>query len=137
MYMDLDAHPNASPYYEIAIPASTETNAAGTYFHKPNFVIANLAVGGNFPGIYNISGITALNNGPQSMYIDWIRIYQCGDANQSFVCPSPSDPIEPEPTTGIEDVQSDNVQGTKELRNGQLLIRRGDNIYTITGQIVK
>ena len=136
MYMDIDKNP--SPYFQQNLePNEDEWYNRQVIFGKPNFVIANLAVGGNFPGIYNISGITALNNGPQSMYIDWIRIYQCGDANQSFVCPSPSDPIEPEPTTGIENVQSDNIQGTKELRNGQLLIRRGDNIYTITGQIVK
>jgi hypothetical protein len=73
------------------------------------------------------------------MYIDWIRIYQRGDANESFVCPSASDTIEPEPENwqGIENVQGNNIQGTKVLLNGQLLIRRGGNVYTITGQIIK
>ena len=101
------------------------------------FIIANLAVGGNFPGIGDINKITALANGPRSMYIDWIRIYQKGDANQSFVSPSASDAIEPERAQGIEEVPSDQVPSTKVLRNGQLLIIRGEKVYTITGQILK
>ena len=44
-------------------------------FGKPNFIIANLAVGGNFPGMWEINKVTALANEPRSMYIDWIRIY--------------------------------------------------------------
>jgi len=35
---------------------------------------------------------------------------------------------------GIEDVQSDNVQCTKVVRDGQILIFRGDKTYTLTGQ---
>lgn len=38
---------------------------------------------------------------------------------------------------GIEDVQENTVQGTKILRDGQLLILRGDKIYTITGQQIQ
>ena len=96
--------------------------------------------GGNFPGIFNINGVTALANGPRAMYIDWIRIYQRGDAGQSFSCPSASDAIEPEGGwQGIEAVMGDGlpVMGKKELRNGQILIRRGEKIYTIMGQIVE
>lgn len=40
-------------------------------------------------------------------------------------------------STGIDDVQSDNVQSTKVLRDAQLLIIRGDKTYTVTGQRVK
>lgn len=43
----------------------------------------------------------------------------------------------PEHTTDIEFVQSDNVPYTKELRDGHLYIRRGETVYTISGQIVK
>ena len=39
--------------------------------------------------------------------------------------------------TGVENVQSDNVQSTKVLRNGQLIIIRGDKEYNAQGQIVK
>lgn len=139
MYMDKEAHPENGPYFH----ADLEPNEDADYnrqlvFGKPNFVIANLAVGGNFPGIYKINDITALANGPRSMYIDWIRIYQRGDANESFACPSASDEIEPEGTQGIEPILDASLQrGEKVLRNGQLLIRRGENVYTITGQIAK
>lgn len=138
MYMDKDAHPENGAYFH----ADLEPNDNPDYnrqlvFGKPNFVIANLAVGGNFPGIFNIDGISALNNGSQSVYIDWIRIYQRGDAGESFVCPSPSDPIEPENPQGIITAKGERTNGEKVLHNGQMLIRRGEHIYTITGQIVQ
>lgn len=138
MYMDKEAHPENGAYFH----ADLEPNEDADYnrqlvFGKPNFVIANLAVGGNFPGIFNIDGISALNNGPQSMYIDWIRIYQRGEVSETFVCPSVSDPIEPENPQGIEKVPSDQVPCTKVLRNGQLLIRHGEKMYDVMGQIVE
>ena len=139
MYMDKEAHPENEAYFH----ADLEPNDDADYnrqlvFGKPNFIIANVAVGGNFPGIFDINKITALANGPRSMYIDWIRIYQRGDANESFVCPSASDAIEPEGTQGMEPTPSPSLKGgEKVLLNGQLLIRRGDNVYTITGQIIK
>lgn len=43
----------------------------------------------------------------------------------------------PEHTTDIENVQGDNAPCTKELRDGHLYIRRGETIYTLSGQIVK
>ena len=139
MYMDKEAHPENEAYFH----ADLEPNEDADYnrqlvFGKPNFIIANVAVGGNFPGIFDINKITALANGPRSMYIDWIRIYQRGDANESFVCPSASDAIEPEGTQGMEPTPNPSLKGgEKVLLNGQLLIRRGDNVYTITGQIIK
>jgi len=138
MYMDKDAHPENGAYFH----ADLEPNEDADYnrqlvFGKPNFVIANLAVGGNFPGIFNINGVTALTNGPQKMYIDWIRIYQRGDAGQSFVCTSPSDEIETERMENNLSPTLPSREGEKVLRNGQLLIRRGEHIYTITGQIVE
>ena len=38
---------------------------------------------------------------------------------------------------GVENVQSNQVQNTKILRNGQILILRGDRTYTLTGAEVK
>ena len=138
MYMDLDTHP-AEPYFQQQLePNNDEWYNRQVIFGKPNFLIANLAVGGNFPGIYSVNQITALADGPRSMYIDWIRIYQRGDANESFHSPSASDPIEPENPQSIE-VTGDGLQvtGEKFMRDGQLLIRRGEKIFTITGQIVR
>ena len=37
----------------------------------------------------------------------------------------------------IDQVSSDKVQCTKELRDGQLLIRRGDKTYTVAGQVIE
>ena len=39
--------------------------------------------------------------------------------------------------TSVDQVPSDQVQSTKFLRNGQILILRGDKTYTVTGQEVK
>lgn len=39
--------------------------------------------------------------------------------------------------TGFEDVQSDDVQCTKVVRDGQIFILRGEKIYTLTGVEVK
>lgn len=135
MYMDDVPEPYFHADLEHAESAEYDRKVV---FGKPNFIIANLAVGGNFPGIFDINKITALADGPRSVYIDWIRIWQRGDANESFSCPSPSDEIEPENPQGIEPTPVPSLQGgEKVLRNGQLLIRRGENVYTITGQIVK
>lgn len=138
MYMDKEAHPENGAYFH----ANLEPNENADYnrqlvFGKPNFIIANLAVGGNFPGIYNINGITALAAETRSMYIDWIRIYQRGDEGQSFVCPSDSDPIEQASAQDLENVQRDNVPCIKVLRDGRLFIIRDEHFYTIIGQIIQ
>ena len=131
MYMDKDAHPEYGPYFKAKLePNDDEWYNRQVIFGKPNFVIANLAVGGNFPGIWDIDGITALNDGPRKMYIDWIRIYQQGTTSETFVCPTDSDPIEPENTSGLEQPTSDSSlqgRGEKVLRDGQLFIRRGEH----------
>lgn len=139
MYMDKDAHPENGAYFHADLEPNNDANYdRQLVFGKPNFIIANLAVGGNFPQIWDINKITALANGPRSMYIDWIRIYQRGDDNQSFSCHSASDAIEPDRAQGIEPTPNPSLKGgEKVLLNGQLLIRRGGNVYTITGQIIK
>ena len=45
-------------------------------FRKDNFILLNLAVGGNFPGIWDINQITALSDGPAEMEIDYVRVFQ-------------------------------------------------------------
>ena len=44
---------------------------------------------------------------------------------------------ETEETQGIETVQGDNVPCTKFVENGQVFIRRGNEVYNLQGQIVK
>jgi hypothetical protein len=40
-------------------------------------------------------------------------------------------------TEGIDNVQSDNVQCTKVLRNGQIYILRGEKMYDVSGKEIK
>lgn len=137
MYMDIDQNPN--PYFQQTLePNSNPDYNRQLVFGKPNFLIANLAVGGDFPGIYTINGITALSSGPRAMYIDWIRIYQRGDDNESFVCPTSSDPIEPEPENwqGMETVTHRQSSIRKFIHDGQIYISRNGAVYTLDGRLL-
>ena len=90
MYVDLDKRPEESPYFEMTISgdaidydAPDGDWSAGLYFHKNFHLLFNLAIGGNFTGIWNSSLITALNetNGNEAkMYVDWVRVYQQSDS---------------------------------------------------------
>lgn len=93
MYVDLDKNPNAQPYYTMNIVGPDVAGNVGRYFHKPFFVLLNLAVGGNFTGITgnsNISKITALpsDGTPVKMWVDYVRIYQKGGPNDLFSGPA-------------------------------------------------
>ncbi len=76
MYLDLDKYPDAAPYYEMGITETEDEWATGRYFHHDFFIVYDLAVGGNFPGIWDASGITAVGAEPVSMYIDFVKVYQ-------------------------------------------------------------
>ena len=74
LQMYVDADPEA--YLDIDITKREKPSDIGYSFHKPQFILFNLAVGGDFPGIHDADGITALDNGDQSMLVDYVRIYQ-------------------------------------------------------------
>lgn len=76
MYLDLDKHPNAEPYFNMNISDTSSDSSAGRYFHKDFFIIFNLAVGGNFPQIWDINEVTALKDGDAKMYVDFVKVYQ-------------------------------------------------------------
>lgn len=136
MYVDLDKTNPQMPYYKIDIPQDDPGNewSAGNYFHKENFILFNLAIGGNFPGIYNASGITALNdaNGNEaSMYVNYVKVYQKGGAGESIFMLVDGD------MSGIEDVTvSDNDLVIR--RDGDVLNCEGAQIdvYTVSGTLV-
>ncbi|QQO09996.1 glycoside hydrolase family 16 protein [Breznakiella homolactica] len=70
MYLD----GNSDPYFIMDI----EAESVRDYFHKPYFIILNLAAGGDFPRIYDSGGVTALNaenNFTAAMYVDFVRVY--------------------------------------------------------------
>lgn len=56
----------------ISNPASFD----GHEFHRPHFLILNLAVGGNFPGIWHAGGISAPL--PAQYVVDYVRIFDNG-----------------------------------------------------------
>lgn len=76
MYLDKDVHPDVAPYYYMDIAEKSTPDSGGYFFHKPFFIVLNLAVGGDYPGIYDVEQITALSQGDALMYIDYVRIYQ-------------------------------------------------------------
>ena len=137
MYVDRDKYPNATPYYRMTIPHSSADTDPGKYFHKPNFIILNLAVGGNFPGIWEINAITALQNGPRSMYIDYVRVYQRGDSGESFYSAVASDPIEGGISNDLQITDSDSQSAARKvLRNGQWFILRNGEMYDMMGRTI-
>lgn len=91
MYLDQDKYPDVKPYFEMNIDGYADAKAPGHYFNKEFFVLFNLAVGGNFTGIWDINKITGLSNGPAYMYVDYVRMYQRGDAGESYNGPVISD----------------------------------------------
>lgn len=111
MYVDLDKRSPQTPYFKMDIPANEPDNewSAGNYFHKENFILFNLAIGGNFPGIHDAAGITALNdsNGQEaSMYVNYVKVYQKGTPDESIFMLTPGDS-----TTGIAEAGAADTPG--------------------------
>jgi len=52
-------------------------------FHKPFFIILNLAVGGNWPGSPNSTTVF-----PAKMYVDYVRVYQDGGTTTQVSTPT-------------------------------------------------
>lgn len=75
-YLDLHLYPDNEPYFMMNIDDKSSDKSPGNYFHHDFFIIFNLAVGGNFTGIWDIDKVTALSSGEASMYVDYVRIYQ-------------------------------------------------------------
>jgi beta-glucanase (GH16 family) len=71
MYLDIEKFPDVSPYFEMSIE-----DCGDSEFRKPNFFLLNLAVGGNFPAMWDIEKISALDTGSAEMEVDYIRVFQ-------------------------------------------------------------
>lgn len=135
MYVDKDQYPSREPYFSTPLEWNEDANYnRQLVWSKPSFVIFNLAVGGNFPGIYNVNQVSALDGGPKKMYIDWLRVYQRGDASETFMSKSASDAIEQEASAlvGVDAEQAPQ----KIMRDGRIVIVRGRRSYAITGELI-
>ncbi|GAB4200127.1 MAG: hypothetical protein OHK0022_20980 [Roseiflexaceae bacterium] len=72
-------------------------------FHKPFFLLLNLAIGGNWPGSPNSS--TAF---PATMRVDYVRVYQQGTATNPT--PVPTTPPSTEFTYGVSNTGANTAQ---------------------------
>jgi hypothetical protein len=92
IYIDpeLDANlnllPGNTPCYEMLIDVYDGIYPPGKYFHKPHFILMNLAAGGNFPQIYDIDQVSALHEGngyEAKMYVDFVRVFSHSKTNSA------------------------------------------------------
>lgn len=72
----------AEPYLSLDITHSDDPDMPGYYFHKPNFLLVNLAVGGDFTGIHDPDGVTAPDD-RNSLMVDYIRVYEYPNNNHT------------------------------------------------------
>ncbi|MBR3102157.1 MAG: glycoside hydrolase family 16 protein [Muribaculaceae bacterium] len=100
MYLDLDIYPDASPYFRMSITDQSQENSPGRYFHKQFFILFNVAVGGDYTGIHDTAGITALANEERSMLVDYVRVYQ-REGHEDYTIPGGS-AVDPGPDHEID-----------------------------------
>lgn len=89
MYLDLDANPEAEPYFALSL-RNKDLNEPGHYFNHDFYLLFNLSVGGFFPNMPNpdkyskvvpaellepVTGLPA-DGTPVKMYVDYVRLYQ-------------------------------------------------------------
>jgi beta-glucanase (GH16 family) len=81
LFVDLDRDPAAPPYFTLDI--SDRGAAATAPFHRPFYLLFNLAVGGHFPldgssaALQNtIGNVTALAAADAHLYVDFVRLYR-------------------------------------------------------------
>ena len=98
MYLDLDIDPDAKPYFAMNINDRSAENSPGNYFHKQFFILFDLAVGGDYTGIHDTNGITALADGPREMLVDYVRVYQ-REGREDYTTPDEI-AVDPGPYTG-------------------------------------
>lgn len=136
MYVDRDKYPNYNPYYRLDCPMTEPDNewSPGNYFHKNNFILFNLAVGGDFTGIHKGADITALNEGNSnqaSMLVDYVKIYQKGDDSEHTAFADPGDS-----NSGISDIEAD-VRSEISYDGRQLTSSIADlTLYSTSGRCV-
>jgi len=138
MYIDKDSHPENKPYFKTPLePNENDDYNRQLILSKPHFLIFNLAVGGDFPGIKDITKVTALSSGPASMYIDWVRVYQKGDNGQTFYSSVSSDPIEQTATDMPTVNEPTTDKPVKCLINGNIYIYYNNSYYNLLGHPVE
>ncbi|MCC8037650.1 MAG: family 16 glycosylhydrolase [Bacteroidales bacterium] len=138
MYVDLDKYPHNYPYYKMTIPQDEPDNewSPGNYFHKDNFILFNLAVGGDFTGIWDASKITALNDdndNQASMYINYVKIYQKGDSDEHTSFNDPGDEL-----SSVRNIDADELNLGITTRDGRIYFSESvsADVYDLSGRRV-
>lgn len=131
---------NDIDYYKLLFPIGNRYKVSVNLYDKYNpssawYVNADAqyaySIGGNSYSSYNKSGQTISFNGPNTLYIR-VRPYGMDGLGHYEL----SGEIEETIIESLDSVMF-NAKATKILRNGQILILRGNKIYTLTGQEVK
>ena len=119
---------------DTTVPSSLSFNVTGLdAASRYNYVLSTLDANGTPIHVYTGAFATTGYSGEKPV----------GDGQEVIPTPPviPADPEASETPTGIEELSDEagTFEGSngKILRNGQLLIRRGKNCYTLTGQIVQ
>lgn len=77
MYLDLDKYPSEEPFYTLTKTSDINDSFYDSTFQSPFFIVFNVAVGGDFTGVWDASGITAFSQtDDHAMYVDYVRVYQ-------------------------------------------------------------
>ena len=80
---------DGTPVWVMEIDSANCTDC--TEFHEPHFIILNVAVGGNYPGIHTPSGIAAPL--PGEMRVDYVRIYDDGNTEMGGSAIDAANPV--------------------------------------------
>lgn len=91
-------------YFEMAI--SDIEGASLHEFHQPHYLLLNLAVGGNYTGVFTPEGITAPL--PGRMQVDYVRLYQDHPDSELYIG---SDAAVPAGKFGVFTERTDTVAG--------------------------
>lgn len=135
MYYDLDKDPNRAPYYAMGLTDMNGDWATGKFLHQPMFLVFNVAVGGNFTGIFDPAQITAIPNDrdARSLKVDYVKLYQKGTADETFFSTNGSG----EPESGVETIAEEKGHDTYfDAQSARFLVSATADairIYTLQG----
>lgn len=118
--------------YFTVTPASLP-NGASWVFTRPQFILLNLAVGGNWPGPPNAS-----TSFPQTMIVDYVRVYAVTNATTPTNTTACSDNVLPNPGFEIGGLANWTTYGagfnTLLGSSNDLPVHNGSNVFKLFGQ---
>ena len=139
-----EAKSNAMKFYYTDAEPVVEPDNTGAM--KSTFESGTILSGDQLNGVYYINGhalwnaaaLTSLEVIPYRAYVQMSDVHEINTSN-----PAPGrryiimDVHGQNTTTGIGEVQGDNVQDTKVIIEGHLYLLRGEKMYDATGRLVK